>query len=80
MKILFFGQLRESLGISELMLDDGPNSVAKLRALLAQKGPLWQQLLNGQNVLVAVNQTLTDDNGTLSQQDEVAFFPPVTGG
>ncbi|WJG11129.1 molybdopterin converting factor subunit 1 [Aliiglaciecola sp. LCG003] len=80
MKILFFGQLRENLNMAELVIDTCPDSVAQLRSLLAQKSPVWQQLLNNQNVLVAVNQTLTDDNKTLSVEDEIAFFPPVTGG
>lgn len=80
MKILFFGQLREQLGVAELLLSETPDTVHALRDVLASKGELWQQYLSSGNILVAVNQTISDFDTVLQADDEVAFFPPVTGG
>ncbi|GAC14552.1 molybdopterin converting factor subunit 1 [Aliiglaciecola lipolytica] len=80
MKVLFFGQLREQLGVAELPLDIAPCSVRELRKTLSAKGENWESFLAADNLLVAVNQTICDQNYELSQDDEIAFFPPVTGG
>ncbi|MFA3792311.1 molybdopterin converting factor subunit 1 [Aliiglaciecola sp. SL4] len=80
MKILFFGQLREQLGVAELCLEERPNTVHALRELLAAKGEIWQQYLSSKHVLVAVNQTICDFDTAIEANDEIAFFPPVTGG
>lgn len=83
MKIVFFAQLRERLSTSELSLDDipsSPKSVAELRNLLCKRGELWQTLLTSKQCLCAVNQVIVDDNHLLHATDEIAFFPPVTGG
>lgn len=80
-KILFFAQLRELLELE--MLDFAmPNtlSVAQLKKQLAAKGSRWQLMFAEQEVLVAVNQVIRDDDYILKADDEVAFFPPVTGG
>ncbi|GAB2705327.1 molybdopterin converting factor subunit 1 [Aliiglaciecola aliphaticivorans] len=80
MKILFFGQLREQLGVAELLVNDCPDTVGGLREILASRGDLWQQYLSSKDVLVAVNQTLCDFDTAIHEDDEIAFFPPVTGG
>ncbi len=79
-KILFFAQLRERLGVSELILEVVPPTVSELRDVLSEKGKLWQELLQSGQCLAAVNQTISPDETTLNAGDEVAFFPPVTGG
>jgi len=80
-KILFFAQLREMLELEslEFALPDAI-SVAQLKKQLAEKGGHWQLMFAEQEVLVAVNQVIGDDDTMLKAGDEVAFFPPVTGG
>ncbi len=80
-KVLLFAQLRELLNCGKI---DFPLStsitVAELKSQLAAQGDRWHLLFAEQSVLVAVNQVLRDDNHYLTAGDEVAFFPPVTGG
>lgn len=81
-KVLYFARLRESVGIAEEMLNvaDGI-SVGDLMKLLAARGSQWQQEFDGcRLVRAAVNQVLVPDNTQIRHGDEVAFFPPVTGG
>ena len=80
MKVKLFAQIREVTGTESLEMavpDDA--TIEGVRQALMAKGPQWQQALSA-NVLCACNQTLCDGNMVVSEQDEVAFFPPVTGG
>ena len=80
-KILFFAQLREMLELESLEFAlPAAISVAELKKQLAEKGGRWQLMFAEQEVLVAVNQVISDDDTMLKAGDEVAFFPPVTGG
>ncbi|MCG7533470.1 molybdopterin converting factor subunit 1 [Pseudoalteromonas sp. OOF1S-7] len=79
-KILFFAQLRERLECDELDLDVAGLSVGELRQQLAQKNKRWQKWLLDKDVLVAVNQALVAADSRIGEGDEVAMFPPVTGG
>lgn len=80
-KLLFFAQLREKLGCTSL---DHPlptvATVGGLRAELIARGEPWSEVFADKNVLAAVNQRMAKDNAAISEGDEVAFFPPVTGG
>ncbi|MEI6897341.1 MAG: molybdopterin converting factor subunit 1 [Psychromonas sp.] len=80
-KILFFAQLRDQLGVSELILssNDNPNVQVLLNNLKAQDKS-WDKLLSQGTLMVAVNQTISNKTAILVSGDEVAFFPPVTGG
>lgn len=82
MKVLFFGSLREQLGTGELntALPDGIDTVGQLLANLQTQGDEWKLALGTGNVLFAVNQNMVDENTAISDSDEVALFPPVTGG
>lgn len=82
MKILFFGNLREQLGIGEIEvpLAPGTNNIAELLEALKQRGSEWQQALSADSLLYAVNQTMATRDTLLEDSDEVALFPPVTGG
>lgn len=81
MKVLFFASLKERLKCAELELDaSNINSVSELRDTLVSKGALWADALSSPNLLVAVNQEMSNPNTPISDADEVAFFPPVTGG
>jgi molybdopterin synthase sulfur carrier subunit len=80
--VLYFASLREALGRSgeALELPAGVATVAALRAHLAARGEAWQALGEGRNVRAALNQRMAGADAVLEAGDEVAFFPPVTGG
>lgn len=81
-KLLYFASLREALGVSgeEIALPEGVDDVAKLRAHLAARGDPWQVLEHKQKLRAAVNQSMVGNDAGVHDGDEVAFFPPVTGG
>jgi molybdopterin synthase sulfur carrier subunit len=81
-KILYFAALREVLGrpAEEFELLPGISSAGELRAHLAKRGPPWMALESMKNLRVAVNQTMAAAETAVADGDEVAFFPPVTGG
>lgn len=82
-KVLFFAALREQLGTAgeDLELPAGVGSVAALRSYLRQRGGAWElALADGKLVRTAVNQDMAPPTASLKAGDEVAFFPPVTGG
>lgn len=80
-KVLLFAQLREALECTMLEVAAPlPKNVGDLKKRLAQRGDMWHLMFAEQEVLCAVNQVICDNDQTLSADDEVAFFPPVTGG
>lgn len=80
-KVLFFAQLREQLNCAEILLDEqNLRSVADIQQQLIKEHPQWEKYLLADNLLTAVNQTLTRVGQPVVAGDEVAFFPPVTGG
>lgn len=81
-KVVLFASLREDLGINEVeVAAAGINSVDDLIEGLSQLcGQSWQETLTAENVLVAINQNMVKGVISISDGDEVAFFPPVTGG
>ncbi len=79
-KVLFFAQTRELVGIDSLDVEGDFATVEALRCHLAQQEGKWDLALDATKLLAAVNQTITPLNGEIKDGDEVAFFPPVTGG
>ena len=82
-KVLFFAALREQLGTSgeEIDLPSGVSTVAGLRAHLKARGGAFEKALGDRNLVrMAVNQDLVGQSASIKSGDEVAFFPPVTGG
>jgi sulfur-carrier protein len=80
-KVLYFASLREQLGKAAEDLDVSPTTVAGLRTHLMARGGAWQSALaQGKALRVAVNQELAQPATPVKPGDEVAFFPPVTGG
>lgn len=80
--VLYFARLREALGRSreQVKLAAG-QTVASLRAQLRGRGGPWEaELAADKPVRAAVNQDMAQNDTVLSDADEVAFFPPVTGG
>ena len=79
--VRFFASLRERLGEEQTELSaDGIQSVRDIRTTLMERGDPWQAALNNDRVLVAVNQAMAKADTPVGDGDEVAFFPPVTGG
>ncbi|BAP56047.1 thiamineS [Thioploca ingrica] len=73
--VKFFGSLREEIGKSEVKLTaEQPLTVAQVWAQACDEAPLHH------HIWTAVNMTYVDQNTLVQDGDEVAFFPPVTGG
>ncbi len=79
-KVLFFASLRAQLGTAEQRLESFSGSVAELRTRLGVLFPEWQAPLQSADVQAAVNQEMAAATTQIADGDEVAFFPPVTGG
>ena len=82
-KLLFFAGLREQLGTSgeDIELPQGVTTVAGLKSHLLQRGGAWKSAFSeGKLVRMAVNQDMVQPSARVKAGDEVAFFPPVTGG
>jgi molybdopterin synthase sulfur carrier subunit len=78
--IRFFAFLRERLGTDTLDYEfTDEKTVSDIKQKLIARGEPWT-LLEEQDVLIALNQTLTSESSLVSDGDEIAFFPPVTGG
>jgi molybdopterin synthase sulfur carrier subunit len=81
--LLYFASLRESLGCSreELPLPSGNATVSMLIEELRNRNGRWTEACApGKTWRVAVNQQMADLATPVKAGDEVAFFPPVTGG
>ena len=82
-RIYYFASLREQLGVGEerLELPAGVADLSGLRAWLRGRGGVWAEALaESRPVLCAVNQVMARPGDAVADGDEVAFFPPVTGG
>lgn len=74
-QVRYFASMRERMGRSEEDLSaDGVRTVADVWIRVARGQPLPS------NTLIAVNMEYSYLNGAVGDGDEVAFFPPVTGG
>ena len=81
--ILYFASLAEDIGIKseQLELPGECQTVADLITLLRARGEPYARAFDGSTrILVAINQEMRSEEAAISQGDEVAFFPPVTGG
>lgn len=82
-RVLYFARLREAFGMpgETLPVEGAAGTVADLRDRLVARGGVWAEELGGTRVVrFAVNQTLCTATQPLAAGDEVAVFPPVTGG
>lgn len=81
--LLYFARLREALGTGQeqLALPSTVQSLNALRAHLALRGGAWAvEMAQARNLRAAINQTVATPDSAIADGDEVAFFPPVTGG
>jgi molybdopterin synthase sulfur carrier subunit len=81
-RVLYFAGLREALGTSgeAMALPAGVTTVGGLRDHIAARGEPWARLAQARNLRCAVNQAMVGFEAAVKPGDEVAFFPPVTGG
>ena len=83
LKILYFAHLREQLGreCDDLVLPDGVANVAELIESLKNADPVVNDIFESTpKILVAINQVVVSRDSEVTQNDEIAFFPPMTGG
>jgi molybdopterin synthase sulfur carrier subunit len=83
MKIVYFASLRQRIGCGEETVDPpaGIDRVAGLVDWLKSRSPAHKGALEGcPRLMVAINQDYADLDAPVAANDEVAFFPPVTGG
>jgi len=82
-EVLYFARLREAFGREreKVELPGNVQDVAGLTAWLLSRGEPWvRELAPGKPVRIAVNQDMAAADTPVGHGDEVAFFPPVTGG
>lgn len=79
--VRYFASIREALGTGSEALDTSATTVGALREeLMARSAAAAQALAQGKAVRMALNQAMCNGDAALKAGDEVAFFPPVTGG
>jgi molybdopterin synthase sulfur carrier subunit len=85
--MLYFSSLSETLGVKTEIIDmdtplsETPFTVNALKNYLSQRGNKWQLFSStNNNLLCAVDQTIATHETVIEDNQEVAFFPPVTGG
>ena len=79
--VRYFASIREAIGCGSEALDTTAATVGALREeLMTRSEVAAQALAHGQAVRMALNQAMCKGDAPLQAGDEVAFFPPVTGG
>lgn len=82
-EILYFARIREILGMGREQIklaEDIADITSLIDYLCGVKDARWSSALHQENLLISVNQTLVAADHGLKDGDEVAFFPPVSGG
>ncbi|MCW8886829.1 MAG: MoaD/ThiS family protein [Motiliproteus sp.] len=79
-KLVYFASIREQLDCAEEQLMFAGGQVRDVISLLTARGAPWDQVLEDGSMLVAINQEMSQLDAPVKDGDEVAFFPPVTGG
>ncbi len=82
-KVLYFASLRDRIGTTSEDLELPPNAATIsdiLQILRSRKGAWADTFDNDSLILTAVNQEMAGPDEVVRNGDEIAFFPPVTGG
>jgi molybdopterin synthase sulfur carrier subunit len=80
--LLFFGKLADMAGARkrEWPLEGETCSVRDLVGAIAQEEPDFAAALSGSSIRYVVNETMAGIDSAVSDEDEIAFLPPVSGG
>lgn len=80
--VLFFARLKEQLGCEQLTLEITAETctINEVKNQLLALHPEWASHFNNTSLLMAINQEMVNAQALVKSGDEVAFFPPVTGG
>ncbi|VVP80022.1 Molybdopterin synthase sulfur carrier subunit [Pseudomonas fluorescens] len=80
--INYFARYRDllNLGGEKLPLTDDLKTIEDVRQLLMARSELWHTVLGESRLMCALNQELCQPDQRIEDFDEIAFFPPVTGG
>ncbi|WVN41057.1 molybdopterin converting factor subunit 1 [beta proteobacterium MWH-UniP1] len=82
-RLKLFASLRELTGVEDETLDipEHISTLGELRDHLRSRGESWSQALDAKRAIRgAINQRMAQESDALHEGDEIAFFPPVTGG
>ena len=82
-KLFYFARVREAIGVDreELDLASDIKTVSDLIEVLKGRGSHWQDMFSMSTTFrMAVNQEMVEATHKFNANDEVAFFPPITGG
>ncbi|MBF0153750.1 MAG: molybdopterin converting factor subunit 1 [Magnetococcales bacterium] len=81
-RFLFFSRVREKIGQAhmEISLPQEVSTVTEMLAFLQQQGDLFADALTGTHLRVAINQVYARPDDPVQNGDEIAIFPPVSGG
>lgn len=82
-KVLFFAKLREDLGVSGLDVtsSDSISTITDLvDSMSKEQGDDFAELLSSEQVVISQNHEVVNRAATIKDGDEIAFYPPVTGG
>jgi molybdopterin synthase sulfur carrier subunit len=80
-RVRYFASIREALGAADSVEVESGATVAAVRDVLIARGARHAEVLaRGRAVRAALDQVMCDEQATLRDGAEVAFFPPVTGG
>jgi molybdopterin converting factor subunit 1 len=78
-RVLLFATLKDQFGQSSLTVEvEEPATVSRLLLKLKQQYPQFDD--HSKSLLISVNKNFAELNQTLTARDEVALFPPVSGG
>jgi molybdopterin synthase sulfur carrier subunit len=81
--VLYFASFRERLGLEKetIEISGTIKNIADLKQLLVNRQDVWEDIFGIEsNVLISINQNMAKNHSVISDLDEIAFFPPVTGG
>ncbi|MDA9558503.1 molybdopterin converting factor subunit 1 [Alphaproteobacteria bacterium] len=83
MNILYFSWIKDKLGKAKenITIDENINSVAELITFLKSKDETYKEVFKDiSSIRVSINMETANMDDSISINDEIAFFPPMTGG